>query len=684
MKRLALIVAIALPTLAMAEPDALGTLFPLKAPIEAGETGLTRLELPAEVVRSCRPDLADLRILAADGAEIPYVVDTPEAPGIVTRVRYGVSPEVVDAARSREEVNRISVHRESFVLEIPAVPADVPAWDLVFTVATREFVGRLDITALDTKGNRAPVVTGGAVFRLPDTKAEKLRFTLPGREAIRLQVAIESQDLGYLKPRFELEASRFLPGTGASSVELHILEIRQLGSSTEVLVERPRGFMPRRLRIATVTDTFYRTVTVWDEGPGADPDPLGSASVLRVAAIAPVESLELPLQGPRGDRLRLVIDNQDSPPLEGIAVTAAMPRPVLVFSLPASAVRAELFFGGGRAHRPDYDLAALDPDRLVPATGDAVGTALALLDPARAAIATLGESERNPSYDPAPVLAFAIHPGAELDSRLYSHYRRLQVTPSAEGLARLRLEPADLAVARPDLADLRIVDREGRQWAYLKQSAAASIVIPVTIADHNIDDRVSSYEIEIPDGPLAIHRVVLEVSAPYFDRDFTLVGILEDDRERRLADGQLVRRAGDPRPTIIDIPNTRLAGFRLEVVDGDDAPLAFGAVEVRTIVPDLYMAAEAGEFDLLLGYPDDRAPVYELERVRSAILAVPAAEAGALPLEPNPEFSASSRLARSGATQKVILWGALGLAVAVLLILTFRAAGREGDGLASG
>ncbi len=677
MKRLALIVAIALPAFAAAEPDALGTLFPLKAPIESGETGLARLELPAAVVRSCRPDFADLRILAADGAEIPYVIDTPEAPGVVTRVRYGVSPVVVDAARSREEVNRVSIHRESFVLEIPSVPADVPAWDLVFTVATREFVGRLDITALDANGSRNPVVTGGAVFRLPATKAEKLRFTLPGREAVHLEVAIESQDHGFLEPRFELEASRFLPGIGASRVELAVLDIRQLGSSTEVLVERPRGFVPRRIEIGATTDTFHRTVTVWDEGPGADPDPLGSASVLRIAAIAPVESLEIPLQRPRGDRLRLVIDNQDSPPLEGIAVTAAMPRPVLVFSLAASTIPPHLYFGGGRAHRPHYDLAALDPVRLVPAAGDAAGTALAILDPARAAIATLGEIERNPSYDPAPVLAFAIHPGAELDPRLYSHHRRLDVAPSAEGLARLRLEPADLAVARPDLADLRIVDREGRQWAYLTQPAAASIVIPVTISGHDIDDRVSSYEIEIPDGPLAVHRVVLEASAPYFDRDFTLMGILEDDRELRLADGRLARRAGDPRPTTIDISNTRVTGFRLEVIDGDDAPLVFGAVEVRTMVPDLYMAAEAGEFDLLLGFPDDRAPVYELERVRSAILAVPAAEIGAQPLARNPDFAASSRLAGSGAAQRIILWSVLGLAVVVLLVLTFRAAGRE-------
>ncbi len=200
-----------------------------------------------------------------------------------------------------------------------------------------------------------------------------------------------------------------------------------------------------------------------------------------------------------------------------------------------------------------------------------------------------------------------------------------------------------------------------------------------------MDDRVSAYEIEIPDGPLAIHRLDLEASAPYFDRDFTLIGMLEDDRERVLASGRLVRRAGDPRPITIERPGH--PGDRIPARGRSTATTRrwpFGKVEVQTMVPDLYMAAEAGEFDLLLGYPDDQAPVYELERVRPTILAVPAAEIGALPLEPNPDFAASSRLAGSDATQKIILWSTLGLAVVVLLFLTLRAAGREGDGFADG
>jgi hypothetical protein len=205
-------------------------------------------------------------------------------------------------------------------------------------------------------------------------------------------------------------------------------------------------------------------------------------------------------------------------------------------------------------------------------------------------------------------------------------------------------------------------------------------VIPVEIDEHEVDDRVSIYTIEFEEGPLALHRLDLEVGAPYFDRDFVLTGEFPDGREHLLNRGRLVRRAGDPRPVTIAVPSTRVTGLRLEITDGDDSPLGFGKVEMHTMVPDLYMAAEAGDYHLLLGHPDDRAPVYELERVRSAILAVPAAEIGALELEANPGFSASSRIYGSALSQKIILWIALGLAVVVLVALTLRAARQEGAG----
>jgi hypothetical protein len=383
------------------------------------------------------------------------------------------------------------------------------------------------------------------------------------------------------------------------------------------------------------------------------------------------------MRAPRGDRLRLVMENEDSPPLGDVRFAASMPRPVLVFSIPEGPPTAMLYFGGARARRPHYDLAALDPEGRLPLGGEGAQRALAVLDPDLAQTAALGDIGRNPEYDAAPALAFAMHPGATIDSRLFSHRRRLEVEPSAEGLSRLPLEPTDLAVLRADLADLRIVDADGRQWAYLRQHRAREVHSPLTIVDHRRENRNSLYRVEVPEGPLTLDRIEIETSAAFFDRAFTLVGHLDDGGETRLASGRLIRRAGDPRPSTISVDPTRVVGLELEIEDGDDAPLDIFRVLARSSVPDIYTAAVVGEYDLLLGFPDAAAPVYELERIRSTILAVPAGMVTAGELESNPDFSPASRLSRSGGAQQLLLWGVLGLAVIILVIVTLRAARQE-------
>jgi hypothetical protein len=676
---LAVLTAVILAGSAFADPEALGTYFPFRAGISATGSGVCRLELPSQVITACRADLSDVRILANDGREIPYIVDSPEPAGTSVAVRYGAPPEIISAERSRRALDdRVTAFRESFVLELPVLPADVPAWDLVLSVSKAEFVSRLDVTAIAYGGTRTPIISGGSVFRLPRADAEKLRFTIPDPSTTRLEVVLESQDTGFLQPQFAVESSRQIPQGGTSMVDLAIREVRALVNATEIVVDRPRGFVPRRLAITTSTDTFHRRITVWDEGPGADPEALGVSAVLRVAAVAPVELLEIPMRAPRGDRLRLVIENQDSPPLENVGFGALMPRPVLVFSLPDDPPEAMLYFGGGRARRPHYDLAALDPQGRLPVAGEGAQHALAVLDPSQAQTAILGDTEPNPDYDTAPALAFAIHPGAAIDARPYSHRRRLEVEPSAEGLSRLRLEPADLAVLRKDLADLRIIDVQGRQWAYLRQHRARAVFSPLVIVSHRRDDRISRYELEIPEGPLAVDRIEIETEAPFFDRDFTLRGRLEDGTNPQLARGRLIRRAGDPRPSTISLEPMRVVRLELEIEDGDDAPLDIRRVEARSSAPDVYTAAAAGAYDLLLGFPDAVAPVYELERIRSTILTVPAGEVATGELEPNPVYSSASRLSRSGGAQQFLLWGVLGLAVITLVVVTLRAARQEG------
>jgi hypothetical protein len=110
----------------------------------------------------------------------------------------------------------------------------------------------------------------------------------------------------------------------------------------------------------------------------------------------------------------------------------------------------------------------------------------------------------------------------------------------------------------------------------------------------------------------------------------------------------------------------------LRIHDGSDAPLDLARVEARFPTPEVYVVAPPGRYALLLGYPEASAPAYELARVREVVLAVRSNTVSPGPLEENPDFSSSARLARGGGPQQVLLWAALILAVVVLAVITLR------------
>ncbi|HEX9731213.1 MAG TPA: hypothetical protein VGG06_04405, partial [Thermoanaerobaculia bacterium] len=283
-------------------------------------------------------------------------------------------------------------------------------------------------------------------------------------------------------------------------------------------------------------------------------------------------------------------------------------RPALVFSLPGTApsggiggegsgeTTATLGFGGGRAFPPRYDLASL-----VPAAGTLHGTGAEigerLYDPALLGAARLGEVTANPRFDPAPVLAFAHRPGSVLDARRHRWRRELTATPSPEGLARLTLGLDDLARARGDLADLRVVDAEGRQWAYLVEREADEAVRSLTASSTSTDEGTSRYRLKLPAAPAVLARLVLETDAPFFDRDYELAG-RRGKEEVTLARGRLARRIGDPRPVSVSCPARAVDALELRIADGDDAALVFTDVRGHFPVPALYFAAPAGRYAL--------------------------------------------------------------------------------------
>jgi hypothetical protein len=664
----ALLVALIARPAAGADAD-LRQLFPSAADVAvAAPGGLVRLPLPAAVLAASRPDLADVRVFDAQGREVAYLVDAG-SPARVPREVSERRPATVVSAR-RDEVRRDPappLQRETYVLAPPSADVDVANWDLVFETDRARFVRRVDVSVEAADGGAVSIVEDGSIFRLPNVADDRTRLALPPLSGARLTVTLEGDDGTYLEPRLAFVAEHVVGTHAEAVVALEEIGRRRVEGRTILEVVRPRGLVPDVVRLDTTSKVFSRTVEVFDAGPGVEDELLGRATVFRMEAVTAVDQREAPLRPARGDRLRIEIDDGDSAPLDALVVSAAVRQPALVFALEGGGdPAATLYFGGGRAYRPRYDVARL----------------AARVDPNSMAVGRLGAIHPNPAFDGAPALAFAMRPGAEIDTGLYRHRRAIRVEPSVEGLSRLVLAPEDVASARSDLADVRVADTEGRQWPYLLEPDGAREWWPLGLASPVRRDRVSRFRLGLPAATVRLDEIVLETETSFFDRAFSLVARVGDGRdETTLARGRLVQRVGRPRPVTIDFPPARVASLELVVEDGDDAPLALRAARARLVLPEIFLAAPAGVYALLLGNPRTTAPRYELARVRDVVLAARSTPVSAEPLAPNPSYSMRARLAGgalAGLVPQAVLWTVLVAAVVILTLVTLRVARSAG------
>ena len=171
---------VALPGDASAQPTGLRPLFPSRADIYVESSRLSRLELPAEVLAACRADLSDLRILEADGEQVPYLIDSDSSSQTEVEVRQSFTPELLEVERRTvERSTGPPLQRETYELSAPTEPSQTGTWDLVLSSSRPSFVRRVSITARLKNGAELKMVEGGSVFRLRSLGREKTRLTLP-------------------------------------------------------------------------------------------------------------------------------------------------------------------------------------------------------------------------------------------------------------------------------------------------------------------------------------------------------------------------------------------------------------------------------------------------------------------------------------------------------------------------
>ena len=648
------------------DPD-LARLFPRELAVTA-ESGPSRLAVPADVLATARPDLADVRLFGTGGEALPFVVNSgarfvpADAPAPVVATPVGATRRSSGAYVT-----------ESF--DLPPPPPSSASYELSLVTGAQDFVRDLRIVVVGADGVVAPApLVDTTVFRLASPQQARLRFALPpvppGARALRVTIAGQGGGLGWgnfygaLEPVFLYEAKLTAVDPPTLSIALTVRATRHEGGRTELEVALPLGIRPDRLRLSTSTPNFVRAVSVSDEQR-----PLGTADVYRVEALRERggESLDVPIDRAVGEQLTITLEDGGSPPLASLHVTAIVRQPSLVFF--ADGAPITLRYGGGRAQAPRYDLEALAR----------VGLSGSLLDGDTLREATAHEARPNPRFDAAPALAFLARPGVVVDARRYTHVSELTVPDAREGIVRVRVPAAAMSVARIDLGDVRVLGADGRQWPYVETvGERPEVELPLVVGAPVREGRETRYTLRLPVTSAFVAALRLDVDARFTERPFKLVGTDDDGAEAVVTSGYLSRGPDERGPIVRDASGLRAQDLVLVVEDGDDAPLVVRSAVAVVRVAELQLAAPAGTYRLLAGDPTTTSPNYDLSRARDLIAAVPIGDAQAGRLSKNPAYHEPSFLERTG-WQAIALWLALGLAVLVLGGLTLRLARMESD-----
>lgn len=200
---------------------------------------------------------------------------------------------------------------------------------------------------------------------------------------------------------------------------------------------------------------------------------------------------------------------------------------------------------------------------------------------------------------------------------------------------------------------------------------------------------VSRHDLGLPESfaagaRLPVLSLELQVSDRFFTRPARLLDRLADQAHgpSLIATATLARSGreeGPSRPLELGLGGRRVSTLRLEIEEGDNAPLNLEVVRALVPVPRLAFKAGPGRYRLLLGNESAAAPRYDSAALRQEFLTYAALPLAAGPLDKNPGHRRRLSEHFSGASPTLLLWGTLGLAVVALLLLTARIVG-QGEG----
>ena len=648
---LGLIAALTLPAFALDPAQwRFGQTLDVQAP------GLIRIDLPPATLSAAQPELQDLRLLDAAGTEQPFVIEQPAPQPASRRAPKSFTSSL--AAKST-----ILVMETGIAKPINGITLDTPA---------RSFVKAVRVEGSHDAKEWQDLATGRPIFRLPDGAA-------------RLDVEFAPGVWEFLRLTIDDQRAGPVPFTGAlvwgegtvTPVEPVAAIIKSRDDSSGItrlaLDLGAANLRIARIEIETPEPLFSRSVTI------AVPliveetikeDPVASGTIQRISVDGAVaEQLRVSVEKHiRSRELLLLIQNQDSPPLQ-ISAVRVYRRPVHLAFFAREPGRYRLVSGNSQSAAPRYDLAQL--------AGRLSGASAVHVAPS-----ALVENAGFRAPDPFAGLGETSTP---LDVTKWKF--RKPVLFTGTGVQQLELDLDVLSRSSPGFADLRLM-RGQRQQPYLLERP--SILRPldpqVVTANDPKKPHLSRWSLKFPKPALPLTRITCASPAPLFERTLAVWEEVPDERggkhPRDLGTAAWRRTPGTPaRDLVIDLTQQPQSDtLFLETDNGDNPPIALGSVRAWVPVTRLtFMAGTASPdpVQLCYGNPEAARPRYDLALIAPQLLAAEKATATLAPeqdAKPSAWFESKSL---SGAS-RIIFWAVLALVVIVLLLVLARLVPKAG------
>jgi len=613
--------------------------------------------------------LGDLRLFDRAGHEVPYLLLPPERP--VANWESGA---------------------------IQPLPPTKTTSGFELTLAAPKLVDRLRVEGLPQRFLKRAALSGSGdrehwtllndqvtLFDLPDQRLKQLDVAFQPGEYRYLRLTWDDRNSGKvpLPTTVSVREATKIPEPEPVKVSLRIeRRSSEPGRSHYRIVFPSLGLPVTDIEIAAYEPNILRVARITEPQLSGDrllPRELGSGTLRRATRDGvSVGDLRVPIQVPASRQVELTIEDGSNPPLpstEAFAVLAPLPW-IYFESADGAPLVARL--GDPKLPAPSYDLEAIRPNL------SKIATTSATWAPAASMSST-------PVEETDVLPAAAVAAGATLD---ISNFRYSRPVPGSVGLTALALDPPALAHSR--LSDLRLVDRDGHQRAYilesreepqtimlppLKPAAARDLPSWMPPMDSQPQGRGhenrTTYVIRLPDEGLPASRLVLTTPARVFTRAINAF-IEEPATTRDRASANRIASAtwghadpGDAAPRLtLDLPALQTADLVLQVDEGDNAPLPIDSAALLLPGYQLrFVRTVTDSSPLTLYYGGDDtigSPRYDLALLKPYLLGAPAAE-----ITPGPEQE------RAPAAMAVHLptwafWSVLVVAVLILLALIVR------------